>query len=539
VFAVALVAALALAGQANAQQPCGDLNGNGTVDAGDAVLMNLRTVTGPAASDCKNNGTVQCGDIDQRPAGVIDLGDLLALLNRVANNEPLFFCKGGGTVIACGATISGNLTNNITIQDCGGATSALIDGVVIAQSGVTVTVQPGAVVKAISSTTGTSTGDASVLLIARGAKLNAPGTAAKPIVFTSDLAPGSRAPQDWGGIVLNGEAPVNFDGGVGSSEGFPPGFSLFGGTKPNSNSGIIRFTRIEFSGIPFGTDNELNVFTMNGVGAGTIIDHVQANVGTDDCLEWFGGNVKTRYMVASNCRDDNIDSQIGWTGSLQYGLIVQNAAIANDSEGRHGFEWDNNEFGFNNTPRSNPSICNVTAIGSAAQTGGAGLGADGARLRRGTAGKIYNTILAGWSGDDIDVRSDGGATCAQAAAGNLEVCESISFANTDNTCDDECGTAACTAFLACGLVEGVDPGFLASPFGDAGLPVTAADTTNGRYFPANGGAADDSDPCPLDPSFMDPVTYIGAFDPNASPATPGDSANWLLTTGGWISFAAN
>jgi hypothetical protein len=539
VFAVAIAATLALAGQAQAQQPCGDVNGSGAVDPGDVVVLNLRTVTGVQASDCKNNGTVQCGDIDQRPAGTIDLSDVLALLNRLANNEPLFFCKGGGTLITCGATITGNISSNITIQDCGGATSALLDGIVIVQPGVTVTVQPGAVVKGISPTTGTSTGDASVLLVSRGGKLNAPGTSADPIVFTSDLAPGSRSIGDWGGIVINGEAPVNFEGGVGSSEGFPVGFALFGGTKANSNSGIFTFLRVEFSGVELSPDNELNVFTQNGVGAGTLIEHVQANAGFDDCLEWFGGNVKTRYMVASNCRDDNIDSQIGWTGSIQYALVVQNAAIANDSAGRHGFEWDNNENGLNNTPRSNPNICNVTAIGARNQTGGSGLGADGARLRRGTAGKIYNTIIAGWSGDNIDLRSDGGTTCTQATTGNLAVCESLSFNNADDTCDDECGAAACNAFLACGLLQSTDPAFLATPFGDAGLPATAAATIDGRYFPANGGAADDSEACPLDPSFMDPVEYIGAFDPNADPATPGDAANWLLTTGGWISFATN
>jgi hypothetical protein len=535
VFAVTIAAALALANQAYAQQPCGDLNGSGAVDAGDAVILNLRTVTGPVASDCKNNGTVQCGDIDQRPAGTIDLADVLALLNRLANNEPMFFCKGGGTVLACGSTITGNITDNITIQDCGGGTSALIDGIVVATSGVTVTVEPGGVVKGISPTTGTSTGDASVLVMSRGAKLNAPGTAADPIVFTSDLAPGSRGIGDWGGIVLNGEAPINLPGGVGSSEGLPTGFALFGGTKPNSNSGFMTFIRVEFSGVELSADNELNVFTRNGVGAGTVIEHAQANAGFDDCHEWFGGTVKERYLVASNCRDDNFDWQVGWTGALQYGLVVQNASLI-DADGRHGFECDNYEFGFNNSPRSNPNVCNTTVIGSAAQTGGAGLGADGARLRRGTAGHIWNSILAGWSGEGIDVRNDGGPTCAQATAGNLEVCNTITFGNTDETCDDDCADAACSAFDACGLLESTNPGFLTSPFGDAGLPTSAIDTDDGRYFPANGGPADDVDPCPLDPSFMDPTTYMGAFDPNADPTVSGDAANWLLTSGGWISF---
>jgi hypothetical protein len=206
------------------------------------------------------------------------------------------------------------------------------------------------------------------------------------VVFTSDPTPGSRAPGDWGGVVLNGRAPINVPGGVGSSEGLPPGEALFGGNEPNDSSGLIRFTLIEYSGIEFSTDNELNVFTQNAVGRGTVVDHIQANAGFDDCIEWFGGTVNGKFLVSSGCRDDLFDWQLGYTGSVQFGLGIQNATISTGS-GRNGFEGDNNSGGQDFLPRSNPNFCNMTVIGSKGQ-GDTTAGRSGALLRLGTAGVI-------------------------------------------------------------------------------------------------------------------------------------------------------
>src|SRR4029434_11337131 len=87
---------------------------------------------------------------------------------------------------------------------------------------------------------------------------------------------------------------------------------------PNDSSGIVRYVRVEFAGRLLSIDNELNIFTMTGVGAVTTVDHVQAHIGLDDAVEWFGGTVKSRYLVASGSADDMFDWQIGFTGSVQY-----------------------------------------------------------------------------------------------------------------------------------------------------------------------------------------------------------------------------
>jgi hypothetical protein len=569
-----------------ADTPCGDLNGSGVFDLVDIVRLNTATVTEADPADCDGAGTLACGDL--LTDGVLDLSDLLIGLNHLAGNPTLFFCTGRGPARACGDRVLGRVTTNQVWPDCtgvGDGTSVLLDGIVIVEPGVTVTVEAGAAVKGISVRTGTTSGDFSILFVARGARLNAAGTAARPIVFTSDRPPGDRRVRDWAGVVLAGAAPVNFDGGIGSVEGFAAGLSLFGGAKPNDSSGILRFARIEFSGAESG-DNEFNVLGLYGVGAGTIIDHVQANVGADDCFEWFGGTVDARHLVASNCRDDNFDFQVGWTGRLQYGLVVQNADIANDADGRHGVEGDNNELGFRNLPQSRPRLCNLTVVGAKDQTGGANLGADGARLRRGAGGLVSHAIFTEWSGDGIDVRSDGGTTCESACddtmdgryfpsaagpANDAAPCpyDASFFApagyigafdpdgdptvagDADNNgaagaadeCDDTCAgwpCDPCTAWVGgCGLLENVDPGFRASPFGDAGLPATAADTIDGRYFPVAGGPADDVTPCGLGTAFFEPADYVGAFDPDGDPTVPGDANNWLLTTGGWISFAVH
>src|SRR5262249_593098 len=153
------------------------------------------------------------------------------------------------------------------------------------------------------------------------------------------------------------------------------------------------------SGIIFSPDNELNVFTQNGIGRGTTVEYLQANVGNDDGIEWFGGNVNEKHLVSSGAQDDNFDWQIGFTASIQYGLSIHNATICSSS-GQNGFEGDNNEFGYDLLPRSNPNFCNMTMIGCRQNAAGPDCGplgatvtGSGALLRRGTAGKISNAII--------------------------------------------------------------------------------------------------------------------------------------------------
>jgi hypothetical protein len=330
--------------------------------------------------------------------------------------------------------------------------------------------------------------------------------------------------------------------------------ATYGGDEPNDSSGVLRFARVEFSGIEFSADNELNVLTMNALGRGTTMDHVQANTGNDDCLEWFGGTIRSKYMVATNCRDDAFDYQIGFTGAVQYGLAYQNASQT-DGSGRQGIEGDNSEFGFDNLPRSNPNFCNMTLIGSRRQAGSAS-GRSGANIRRGSAGKFNNVLSMDWTAGAIDIdqaetvnRGCTNATTLATAEPLLRVQAWKAF-NTASSGDVSTGSAVgnCTAdqlwnlWGAAGLVDPAtntgtetDPQLGGVPAGSpGGIDATFPTTVDDRYFPP---AATLSAPnCGLEPGFFDNAPYIGAFAPGGS---TGAGDNWLSTTGGWISFAIN
>ncbi|MBI1227142.1 MAG: T9SS C-terminal target domain-containing protein, partial [Bacteroidetes bacterium] len=137
----------------------------------------------------------------------------------------------------------------------------LQNGCLYVTNNATLTIEPGTIIK----------GDAAALIVLRGSKIIADGTAEQPIVFTSAKPAGQRAPGDWGGLALLGKAPINVPGGEATMEGGCD-LSVYGGTDPNDNSGVLRYVRIEFAGIPFQPNNELNSLTLGGVGSGTTIE---------------------------------------------------------------------------------------------------------------------------------------------------------------------------------------------------------------------------------------------------------------------------
>src|ERR671910_2877234 len=155
----------------------------------------------------------------------------------------------------------------------------VLRGAVFVAEGATLNIQAGTRVIGESGSVGT-------LIVLRGGRLNAIGTREQPIVFTSDQPVGQRARGDWGGIIINGRAPVNIPGGEGVGEADT---GVYGGDDPNDNSGSMRYVRVEFAGTEFSPDNELNGIEFQGVGRGTTVDHVQIHMNRDDAFEWFGG----------------------------------------------------------------------------------------------------------------------------------------------------------------------------------------------------------------------------------------------------------
>ncbi len=268
----------------------------------------------------------------------------------------------------------------------------------------------------------------SALTITRNAKIDAVGTADKPIVFTSS----SPNPQsgDWGGVVLLGKGPINVTGGTNKVEGFADSFGdriVYGDTTPDAthDCGKLEFARIEYAGFALSVDNELNGLTIGACGSATEIDSVQIHLGLDDGIELFGGTTNLTHIVISQPDDDGLDWDFGWQGKVQF-LIVQQKV----GRGDKGIEADNNKNDGDLTPRSAPEIWNATFIGS---DGAASDPQGGMHLRRGTAGKINNAIVAFFPSFAVDVDDAVPGSVAQFNAGNLAIKNTYFMKGTNAT----------------------------------------------------------------------------------------------------------
>ncbi|MBL0097824.1 MAG: T9SS C-terminal target domain-containing protein, partial [Bacteroidetes bacterium] len=186
----------------------------------------------------------------------------------------------------------------------------LVKGFVYVDQGGVLNIQPGTVIKGDKASKGS-------LIIKRGGKINAVGTAAFPIVFTSSQAIGTRNPGDWGGIIICGNSPINLPNSEGQIEGGPD--ALYGGTVANDNSGALKYVRIEYAGIPFQPNQEINGLTLGGVGSATEIDYIQISYSGDDAYEMFGGNVNLKHIISFKTTDDDLDTDNGYSGKIQFG----------------------------------------------------------------------------------------------------------------------------------------------------------------------------------------------------------------------------
>lgn len=267
----------------------------------------------------------------------------------------------------------------------------LLRGFVTVERGATLRIEPGTIIYGEKETKGS-------LIIKRGGKIYANGTKDRPIVFTSAQPRGQRAAGDWGGIIILGEAPINVPGGTAVIEGGLGDDGIYGGNNPDDSSGVFRYVRIEFPGVPYQPDNEINGLTLGGVGRKTLIEYVQVSYSGDDAFEWFGGNVNAKYLVSYRTLDDDFDSDFGWSGKVQFALALRDPNIA-DISGSNGFESDNDGQGTTNTPRTSPIFSNVTIVGPMPDTTFTGYNPNyrrGAHLRRSTRMNMYNSVIFGW-----------------------------------------------------------------------------------------------------------------------------------------------
>jgi hypothetical protein len=378
----------------------------------------------------------------------------------------------------------------------------VLRGAVFVRNGATLNIQAGTTVIGESGSVGT-------LIVERGGRLNAIGTATAPIVFTSDQPPGQRGRGDWGGIIINGRAPLNFGSGEASGEGDT---GVYGGNNPNDNSGILRYVRVEFSGVEFSPDNELNGIAFQAVGRGTQVDHVQAHMSRDDAMEWFGGTVDGKYLVMSNAADDSLDWTFGWTGRLQFVAITQRGDDADN-----GIEADNNEFNNEVLPRSHPQIYNITLCGDPDRNEGSE-SPRGANLRRGTAFTIRNFLVTGFKSVGFQISDN--STLAQVSNGTSQMGAGVAWNMPTNLHSSVQQFVTTNRFP--NIRTGVDPG----------LSTTACAHHEAPNFRPAFASLAGGQMAPIQPpidGFFEAVTFIGAVPPAPAP-------NWM---DGWTAFPQN
>ena len=229
-----------------------------------------------------------------------------------------------------------------------------------------------------------------VLVINRGSKIHAEGTRENPIVFTT--INDSTARGQWGGLVINGRAPINTVSGQAEGEG---NTGFYGGDDPDDNSGILKFVRVEYAGHEIVPDKELNGIAFQGVGRGTVVDYIQVHKNSDDGVEFFGGTVDAKHIVLTGNKDDSLDWTFGWSGRVQFVIVQQFADRANN-----GIEADSSKI-IGAMPRSNPMLSNMTFLGANSNS----VEAQGSALllRRGTGAEILNSIFTDFNLGCIDI----------------------------------------------------------------------------------------------------------------------------------------
>ncbi len=449
--------------------------------------------------------------------------------NGGENNEP-----STSTNVLGDGTTEYELTTDVVIGE--GETWSL-NGWVYVPEGKTLTIGKGAIIKGVKAAKST-------LIIERGGKLIAEGTASSPIVFTSSEAAGARQPGDWGGIIMLGKAPNNggneltIEGGVRSSHG---------GTDTNDNSGILKYARIEFAGIEYEKDNEINALTLGSVGAGTTIEYVQVSHSGDDSYEWFGGTVNMNNIIAYSTWDDCFDADKGYSGKVQFALSVRNPQVG-DKSGSNGFESDNSKN--NDSPYTSAAFSNVTIVGPVTDpanysdeanvngsTGdGEGFFQNAAQIRRGSKLGVFNSILVGFP---VGVNLDNDYDTAQEYAlensslgGNIMAGMALSnYADASNDTRGDVFPEG-TSTSAVEAVWNKDGAYNDAPYatiaevGFASTPSYSSPVAviSSESVAASGAVWNNS----MVASGFDQVEYRGAFSPSETA-----SSNW---TTGWTNF---
>ena len=317
------------------------------------------------------------------------------------------------------STLEGNITENKTLD---ASKIWLIKGRVSVTDGTTLTIPAGTIIKAASGTGA----DASTLIVARGGKIIANGTADNPIIMTAaadNIQVGGTYPESgpalkvdtrglWGGLLILGRAPCSFKSDVTELqiEGIPTSDTngLYGGSVADDNSGSFQYISIRHGGAEIGEGNEINGLTLGGVGSGTTVNQIEVLGNVDDGIEFFGGTVKATNLLVWGQGDDAIDIDQGYAGTIDGALVVLTAASD------HGFEIDGPE----GSAPGRFTLKNATVIGATDDCDAEGVDGEMADFRKGATGDILNILFKDFAGGK-DVELDASADASTYTAGTL------------------------------------------------------------------------------------------------------------------------
>ena len=333
----------------------------------------------------------------------------------------------------------------------------------------------------------TGSGGIDLLVISRGAKIIAEGQPYAPIVFSSPKTVSEGADSgDWGGLVINGFAPINNCAtqpctAVGEGDS-----GTYGGDNASDSSGVLRYVRVQYSGFKFTDTNELNGIAFQGVGNGTVVDYLQVHAGADDGIEFFGGTVNLKHVIVTDAEDDSYDWTGGYSGSIQYAIARQSPDQTIETD--KGMEGDNLEQNNDATPRAQPKFANVTLIGRAGELG--------MNPRRGTGGNFSNMIVTDF---DVCINIDSPSTFTAAGTPPNDLTGVLTMENTIVNC--------VTNFS----IDAADPWTTASWFTSQPGNTEQDPQLDGVFPPPNANYLSGFvlDPTVFD-EFFDKVDYIGA-----------------------------
>ncbi|MDX5427258.1 MAG: hypothetical protein LPK46_03625 [Bacteroidota bacterium] len=374
----------------------------------------------------------------------------------------------------------------------------VLDGFVFVNSGQTLTIEAGTVIKGKSG----QGENASALIVARGGKIEANGTATMPIVMTAEADKirqkadgtgfengGNLNPTTsglWGGLIILGNADVTSATTERAIEGIPTSEKrgLYGGNDDNDNSGTVKYVSIRHGGTDIGAGNEINGITLGGVGAGTTIENIEIIANADDGIEFFGGNVNVKYLLVTNAGDDAIDYDEGYKGMVQFAFVY--------NPGDRGGEHDGGPSDCEDCmPYATPVFANITSI----NTNNSGRAIT---FRDNAGGEYWNSIFQGYSkAIDIEDLNSGEDSEARFQAGDLKLNNNIHWNMASND--------AANQIITSGDITGTD--LLG---GTSGNQVIDPMLNNGVIGIGDAAVW----PAGL-PAFFQQVNYKGAFDPAA------------------------